>query len=113
MNARRSTGPKSPAGKKRSAKNATSHGLSVPIDIMPSLKAQRDRIAKYLIASAGFTSHKATECAAALLLIQRTRRERFRLFSEAEEGRFPVKAPSTLRYERDARAIFFRAIRGI
>jgi hypothetical protein len=112
LNAKRSTGPKTRAGKLRSSKNATSHGLLIPIDVLPSLKAQRDQMARRLVEAAGLSAYDAKEGANALLLIKRTRAERARLFSEAGADVFPSQALSTLRYERNAGAILFRMLRG-
>jgi hypothetical protein len=50
-NARASTGPKSKAGKIRSAKNALRHGLNIPISRDPALAPQAEEIARKIAGS--------------------------------------------------------------
>ncbi len=45
-NCKTSTGPKSPAGKSRAARNARRHGLSVPIMSDPQLSADAEVLAR-------------------------------------------------------------------
>lgn len=45
-NARNSTGPRSSAGKARSAQNARSHGLSIPVDLVPELVGKAEDLAR-------------------------------------------------------------------
>jgi hypothetical protein len=47
-NARASSGPKTKAGKARSAQNALRHGLSIPVCKEPSLSSQAEEIARKL-----------------------------------------------------------------
>jgi len=47
-NSRRSTGPKSAAGKVRSAANALRHGLAVPINADKALAAEADALAQHI-----------------------------------------------------------------
>jgi hypothetical protein len=51
-NARRSTGPRSGAGKARSAQNARQHGLAVPVLLHPELCKEVNELAA-LIAEGG------------------------------------------------------------
>ncbi len=48
QNAKRSTGPRSPSGKRRAAQNALRHGLAVPIEAVPELDAEASRLAQLL-----------------------------------------------------------------
>lgn len=45
-NARRSTGPRSPAGKWRVSQNARKHGLATPVTAVPGLAAEVTRLAQ-------------------------------------------------------------------
>jgi len=48
-NARRSTGPRTPAGVKRAARNALRHGLTIPLARDPVACAEIDRLAAALV----------------------------------------------------------------
>ena len=48
-NARRSTGPRTPAGVKRAARNALRHGLGIPLARDPLACAEIDRLAAALV----------------------------------------------------------------
>ena len=47
-NARRSAGPKTPAGKARVALNALRHGLAIPVTVDPALGAKIERLARVI-----------------------------------------------------------------
>lgn len=47
-NARRSTGPRTAAGKRRSSGNARRHGLAIPIEAIPQLDAEAEQLAQVL-----------------------------------------------------------------
>jgi hypothetical protein len=92
-NARRSTGPKSAAGKTKSAKNALRHGLAVSLSVAAVYSDDVERLAKIL---AGDTAPlERQECgrrvAEAQLDLVRVRRARLRLLGD-ERAR--VKPPS-------------------
>jgi hypothetical protein len=48
-NARSSTGPKTPKGRGRSAKNALRHGLSLPVDSDPALSQEVAALARQIV----------------------------------------------------------------
>lgn len=76
-NARKSTGPRSPAGKDRAAKNALKHGLTARITSDARRAAQIDKLATKI---AGATDARILECArviaASALELDRVRRIR-------------------------------------
>ena len=53
QNARRSTGPKSLEGKMRVARNALSHGLSIPFGSLPGSDESIEQLAKVILSSIG------------------------------------------------------------
>ena len=82
-NARRSTGPKTHAGKVRSARNALLHGFSLPIARDPILSAKAEAWAQ-AIAGEGSSSERleAARCIAeAQIDLLRVRAARFRVLS--------------------------------
>ncbi len=82
-NARGSTGPRTAAGKTRSARNAQKHGLTVPILADPSLAAEVKLLAQE-IAGEGANEQLqqlATRIAEAQIELLRVRRTRRALFS--------------------------------
>jgi hypothetical protein len=52
-NAKRSTGPKTPAGRLRSSQNALRHGLSRPLASDPAASMKAHQMAELLVAEAG------------------------------------------------------------
>jgi hypothetical protein len=80
-NAKRSTGPKTAAGRSRSSRNAVRHGLSCPLDFAMSEKA--DAIAR-ILSSVGANDERLTstmEVAHAQVELLRIRRVRAELMA--------------------------------
>jgi hypothetical protein len=75
-NARKSTGPRSTAGKKRVARNAYRHGLSVPISSIPAFAKVVERLARKITADKGqeISFDRAYAVAEAELDVARVRR---------------------------------------
>jgi hypothetical protein len=77
QNVRRSTGPRSAAGKRRSAVNAFRHGLALPIETLPEFAEDIDRLARLVCpGSAPEDDSLAREVAAATLDLKRIRQAR-------------------------------------
>jgi hypothetical protein len=87
-NARASTGPRTAAGKARTARNAKKHGLNVPIMANPSLAAEAKALAQK-IAGEGANDQLqqlAARIAEAQIELLRVRRARHELLSRAQFG---------------------------
>jgi hypothetical protein len=87
-NARRSTGPKSAAGKAKVAKNALRHGLAIPARLDPALNREIEGFAE-LIAGASapaFLLDCAQRVAEAQIDLRRIRRVRLSAWSKVETG---------------------------
>jgi hypothetical protein len=79
-NARKSTGPRTRAGKTRTSRNARRHGLSVAIDHDPALSAEVDELVRHLVDGAMGAdiiaqAHAFAEAAIDLARVQRARLE--------------------------------------
>ncbi len=119
-NAKKSTGPRTAAGKALASKNALQHGLAVPIDFLPELAKRRDQISAAM-KDAG-VGEAATALAEALLQLERIRATRSAAL-ETQAGSdgvspFALEARSslqtlrsTVRYENEARAAIRRFLR--
>jgi hypothetical protein len=84
-NALRSTGPKSPSGKQRAARNALKHGLAVPVGADPSLRDRIEALSR-LIAGAGAAAARvalARRVAEAQVDLDRVRAARFALLAHS------------------------------
>ena len=121
-NAKKSTGPRTAAGKVRASKNALQHGLAVPIDFLPELVKRRDQISAAM-KDAG-VGEGATALAEALLQLERIRATRSAALETqaGSEGASPSALEarsslqtlrSTVRYENEARAAIRRYLRQI
>src|SRR5436190_18056542 len=84
-NARLSTGPKTPAGKRRSAQNTRHHGLTLPVRHDPALARDIDTLARALSGSkaAAEHRHRADRVAAAHIDLVRIRQARRALMAGA------------------------------
>jgi hypothetical protein len=94
-NARRSTGPKSQAGKARAARNAYRHGLTRSLWAVPHLAADAEALAEVLAPPAANADLKnlARQAAAGHIDLDRIRRARHRLI--AQEFANPDPLPRT------------------
>ena len=119
-NAKKSTGPRTAAGKALASKNALQHGLAVPIDFLPELAKRRDQISAAM-KDAG-VGEAATALAEALLQLERIRATRSAALEKqaGSDGVSPSALEahsslqtlrSTVRYENEARAAIRRFLR--
>jgi hypothetical protein len=99
-NARKSTGPKSPAGKTRAARNARRHGLAISIWSDPQLSAATEALARELAGPAADPElqSRARDSAAAHIDVGRVQRMRHRLMLQHLTD--PVPIPTTSRAAR-------------
>ena len=99
-NARKSTGPKSAAGKWRASKNARQHGLSVPVIADPNWSGEITAIAQAIAGEQAvpISLETAKQIAAAQLDVLRVRRARQQLISHAlADDSFEPKQQTLLR----------------
>jgi hypothetical protein len=88
-NASRSTGPKSPAGKQRAARNALKHGLAVPVRADPGLVAQIEALSRRIVGEGGGASRRlalARRVAEAQVGLERVRAARSALLALGGAG---------------------------
>jgi hypothetical protein len=92
-NARASSGPKTIAGKARSARNARRHGLTVPVWAVPQLSAEAETLALELAGADADRelTVRARAVAEAELDLLRVRRARFEMLAEAWDD--PICVP--------------------
>ena len=95
-NARRSTGPKSPGGKAKVAKNALRHGLAISPRLYQALDGDIEELAA-LIAGKGASSHRlecARRIAEAQIDLRRIRQVRISIWSHCRIGDTEPSDPS-------------------
>src|ERR1700722_3566152 len=80
-NAKRSTGPKTAAGKQRSSRNAFRHGLSAPLPDDPLTMAATDAIVSALFEYSDKQQENATAFARSQLELRRVRSVRDSMFA--------------------------------
>jgi hypothetical protein len=105
LNARRSTGPKTKAGKARAAQNSRRHGLSPPAYCDPSPKSEVDALARAIAGedAAAIRLDLAHRIAAAQLDLVQARRARVVLFpATPDEPGAIARLAAIDRYERRA-----------
>jgi hypothetical protein len=104
-NAKNSTGPRSDGGKRRSARNALSHGLSIPVSKIAAMRSDIDDLALSISRASGEKSitERSRQAAEAQLEILRIRKARAAIFAiEISCDELTKKLASLERYERRA-----------
>ncbi len=111
QNTRKSTGPRTAAGKQRSARNARRHGLASPWRA-PGFAHSMAALAKAIAAGSNDTQamELAVQIAAAELDLMRARRARLDLLAKQSFDNI-AQVAAIERYERNARSRRKRAIR--
>jgi hypothetical protein len=116
-NAKRSSGPKTAAGRFRSSRNALRHGLSLPLDTDPAASMRVRRMAQLLVAdgAAPMQTMAAYEMAQAHAQLQRVGAVRSRLMANLDFASPNLKQMRRLaaleRYQRQALSRRRRAAR--
>ena len=102
-NARRSTGPRTPAGNSAASRNALRHGLAVPVVADPSLAGEAERLALMIAGEAvsGALLALAHRVAKAQVDLLRVRRARLLLLDDI---RARAKPPTTSRWPVEPKA---------
>jgi len=104
-NAKNSTGPKSDVGKHRSARNALSHGLSIPVSTIAAMRSDIEGLALSIARANGQKSitELSRQAAEAQLEIVRIRKVRTAIFAvELSCDELTKRLTSLARYERRA-----------
>jgi hypothetical protein len=122
-NAKKSTGPASVSGKRRSRENALRHGLAIDVDRDPSLRADADRMAQVLShareePSISLTTQDAAAAEIDLLRIGKIRASIFDAFHKSERSlqgltRLNEELKKLDRYERRAFSRRRRALNAV
>ena len=106
-NAKRSTGPKTVAGKRRSSGNAYRHGLSGPLPDDSLMLAATEAIARAVLCGADSEQEDATTFARSQLKLRLIRKVRHELLAALEPGSLQPqelrRVAALDRYERLAR----------
>ena len=110
-NCRHSTGPKTAAGRSRSAKNARRHGLRIPVQSDPALSAEVEIIARKIAGDGPpelvVLARRIGEAEIDVLRVRRARCEILSRELTTERWHFPV----SMRNPRNKVAILRRALR--
>ena len=118
-NSRKSTGPRTAAGKLKSAQNSFRHGLTAPLQFDPATAAKADALARALTGGDVDESRfvPAAEFAHAQIKLERIRRVRNDLMATLDLDRVAVRTlrqmASLDRYERYAVTSRRRALRNL
>jgi hypothetical protein len=113
-NAQKSSGPKSAAGKSRTARNALRHGLSIPVSAIAALRSDLETLALSIAQTAGkpTATELSEQAAGAQLELFRIRKVRATLLSGKISHEELNKQLARLeRYERRAFSRRKRALR--
>jgi hypothetical protein len=118
-NARKSTGPSTPSGKKRSSRSSFRHGLSVPVVSVSLLSEQVEQLAQEIAvgSTSTFVLDHARRVAEAQMDLCRIRRVRHEIFAQIGDGAVLKAQLRNLRlldrYERRAQSRRKRSIRDL
>jgi hypothetical protein len=118
-NARKSTGPRTPGGKKRSSRGSFRHGLSIPVVSVSLLSEQMEQLAQEIAGgrTPTFLLDHARRIAEAQMDLCRIRRARHEIFAQIGDGAVLKAQVRNLRlldrYERRAQSRRKRSIRDL